>query len=71
MLSPSTIPLHVQASKIAVPELPRQFTPRRTLLPRLDGATAEQILLVSAPAGSGKTLLLADWVRAGDDPPTA
>ena len=27
--------------------------------------------MVSAPAGSGKTLLLADWVREGEGPETA
>ncbi|HLM07771.1 MAG TPA: LuxR C-terminal-related transcriptional regulator [Blastococcus sp.] len=65
------VPLHVPASKIAVPELPRQFAPRTMLLPRLDSATADQVVLVSAPAGSGKTLLLAHWVRTRDEPATA
>ena len=27
--------------------------------------------MVSAPAGSGKTLMLADWVRSGEGPETA
>ena len=51
------------AGKIVVPELPAEFTPRRPLRRRLDEAAPDQVIVVSAPAGSGKTLLLADWVR--------
>jgi LuxR family maltose regulon positive regulatory protein len=65
------VPLRVHASKIVVPELPLEFTPRPALRQRLDLATAAQIVVVSAPAGSGKTLLLADWVRDGEQPDTA
>ena len=37
--------------------------PAPPLRQRLDEATPGQVVVVSAPAGSGKTLLLADWVR--------
>ena len=60
-----SVPLRVSAGKTAVPELPAEFTPRPLLREQLDAATADQVIVVSAPAGSGKTLLLADWVRAG------
>jgi LuxR family maltose regulon positive regulatory protein len=65
------VPLRVHSGKIAVPELPAEFTPRPALRRRLDLATAAQVVMLSAPAGSGKTLLLADWVRDAEQPETA
>src|SRR4051794_24871571 len=61
----------VPAGKVLVPELPPDFTPRPRLRRRLDEATPDQVVVVSAPAGSGKTLLLADWVRTTEGPDTA
>ncbi|HEY1575269.1 MAG TPA: LuxR C-terminal-related transcriptional regulator [Pseudonocardiaceae bacterium] len=49
--------------KITVPETPRSLVSRPRLLARLDHAAAARVTLVRAPAGSGKTLLLADWAR--------
>jgi LuxR family maltose regulon positive regulatory protein len=66
-----TVRLRVAAGKTVIPELPAEFTPRPLLRQRLDRATAAQVTVVSAPAGSGKTLLLADWVRGGESPETA
>ena len=68
---PPSVPLRVPASKILVPELPPEFTPRPRLRRLLDEAAPGQVVVVSAPAGSGKTLLLADWVRTGERPDTA
>jgi LuxR family maltose regulon positive regulatory protein len=65
------VPLRIAAGKTVVPELPAEFTPRPLLRQRLDEATAAQVIVVSAPAGSGKTLLLADWVRDGHSAETA
>lgn len=59
-------PLRVPAGKTTIPELPAEFTPRRALRRLLEQAAPEQVIVVSAPAGSGKTLLLADWVRESD-----
>jgi LuxR family maltose regulon positive regulatory protein len=64
-------PLRVPAGKSAVPELPAEFTRRPRLLRRLDEVGADQVVVVCAPAGSGKTLLLADWVGSGESPETA
>jgi LuxR family maltose regulon positive regulatory protein len=47
--------------KTAVPRPPPSFVPRPRLLVALDEAADEQVTLVSAPAGYGKTLLLAEW----------
>src|SRR4051794_17993863 len=71
MALPRDIPLRFPASKGIVPELPAGFVPRPRLRRRLDEAGAGQVVVVSAPAGSGKTLLLADWVRNGNGPETA
>jgi LuxR family transcriptional regulator, maltose regulon positive regulatory protein len=68
---PSTVLLRVQRSKVVAPELPAEFTARPALRARLDLATPAQVVVVSAPAGSGKTLLLADWVRQEGAPETA
>lgn len=52
--------------KTAVPRLSRRYLPRPRLLTRLDAAADGQLVLLSAPAGHGKTMLLADW--AAQDP---
>jgi LuxR family maltose regulon positive regulatory protein len=61
----------IPGGKTMVPELPAEFVPRSALLDRLDAAGAAQLVVVSAPAGYGKTLLLADWVRNRALPDTA
>jgi len=45
-----------------VPGLPRHFVPRERLLRVLDDLTDYPITAVVAPAGSGKTVLAADWL---------
>lgn len=52
----------VPGTKIAVPDRPDGFVPRTSLRDTLDRATDVPVTLVCAPAGYGKTLLLADWV---------
>ena len=49
--------------KIAVPRVPSEFVPRPDLCADLDAGAAAAVALVCAPAGYGKTLLLADWAR--------
>lgn len=53
----------VPRTKLAVPALPPQLVSRPRLLALLDGAVRAMVTLVSASAGTGKTLLLAEWVR--------
>jgi LuxR family maltose regulon positive regulatory protein len=55
-------------TKIAIPLLPPDFVPRPGLRERLDGAAATDLVIVSAPAGYGKTVVLADWARHHSDP---
>jgi LuxR family maltose regulon positive regulatory protein len=52
------------ATKLHVPCPRPGFVPR----PRLAGALGGGLVLVCAPAGFGKTALLADWLRSGDRP---
>ena len=49
--------------KITVPSLPSEFVARAELCADLDAGAAAEVALVCAPAGYGKTLLLADWSR--------
>ncbi|WP_345603900.1 LuxR C-terminal-related transcriptional regulator [Pseudonocardia adelaidensis] len=51
----------VPLAKAAVPRLSRRHVSRARLLAALDEAADGQVTLVSAPAGYGKTLLLAEW----------
>ncbi|PJJ65458.1 LuxR C-terminal-related transcriptional regulator [Compostimonas suwonensis] len=46
------------------PRVPTQLVTRQRLLARLDEPAA--LLVVRGPAGSGKTVLLADWANRGD-----
>lgn len=64
-------PVRTPVSKIATPDLPAGFAARHHLLEQLDRATAEQLLVVIAPPGYGKTVLLSDWLRQPGGPPTA
>ena len=58
------------ATKLHVPRPQPGFVPRRRLAARLEEGLARGVVLVCAPAGSGKTVLLADWAR-GDGRPVA
>ncbi|WP_312871473.1 LuxR C-terminal-related transcriptional regulator [Amycolatopsis acididurans] len=53
--------------KVVVPDLPVHLVSRPRLLSVLDRAREAAVTAVCAPAGFGKTLLLAEWAqRAGD-----
>ena len=47
--------------RTAVPQLSAVYLPRERLSNHLDETRDGEVVLVSAPAGYGKTLLLADW----------
>jgi LuxR family maltose regulon positive regulatory protein len=54
----------VPRAKIALPQLPSRYVSRPRLLGGLDSAVTTSLI---APAGAGKTLLLAEWAhRRGD-----
>ena len=57
--------------KITVPSLPSGFVARAELCAGLDAGAGAEVALVCAPAGYGKTLLLADWSRTSTGVDTA
>jgi LuxR family maltose regulon positive regulatory protein len=59
------------ATKLYVPPLRRDYVPRPRLLARLAEGLERRLVLVSAPAGFGKTTLLSEWLLARRRPPTA
>src|SRR5829696_529426 len=56
------------ATKLHVPPTRPGFLPRPRLLERLAEGNAGKLVLVCAPAGFGKTSLLADWARGSQRP---
>ena len=55
-------------TKLYVPRPRPGLVPRRRLIELLDRGTASKLTLVSAPAGFGKTTLLAEWLASSDRP---
>ena len=53
----------LSAARYGVPELPSPHVRRPRLLAALSRAEHTPLTLVSAPAGTGKTTLVADWAR--------
>src|SRR5713101_6247867 len=53
----------VLSGRLAPPRLPAALVEREPLLSALDGALATPLTLLCAPAGFGKTTLLAAWAR--------
>ena len=56
------------ATKLNVPGLRPDLVPRPRLVQRLDEGRGRGLVLACAPAGYGKTVLLAEWVRRGRHP---
>ena len=56
------------ATKLHVPGPRPDPVPRPRLAESLDEGLARGLVLVCAPAGYGKTVLLADWARRGQQP---
>ena len=51
-------------TKLYVPRLRRGLVARPRLRERLDRGAESKLTLISAPAGFGKTTLLAEWLAA-------
>jgi ATP/maltotriose-dependent transcriptional regulator MalT len=56
------------ATKLHLPRPRPEFVPRPRLAVALGEGLARRLILVCAPAGSGKTVMLADWARSGGRP---
>ncbi|WP_299928553.1 LuxR C-terminal-related transcriptional regulator [uncultured Nocardioides sp.] len=63
----STGPVHPagQHDEAGVPRLPRTYVARQELWRRLDAAGDSSVVTLVAPAGAGKTLGVAGWLRDG------
>jgi len=49
-------------TKLFIPPTRPEFVPRSRLIARLDGGLHRKLTLISAPAGFGKTTVVAEWV---------
>jgi LuxR family transcriptional regulator, maltose regulon positive regulatory protein len=58
------VPIALLETKLYVPRSRRGLVLRPRLIERLDLGTASTLVLVSAPAGFGKTTLLTEWLAA-------
>jgi len=56
------------ATKLYIPRSQPGFVRRERLVAALDEGLSRRVVLVCAPAGFGKTTLLADWARSGGRP---
>src|SRR5580704_892560 len=65
----SPVPAPLLETKLYVPRSRRGLVPRPRLSERLDRGAASKLMLVSAPAGFGKTTLLTEWLAAGPAAP--
>jgi LuxR family transcriptional regulator, maltose regulon positive regulatory protein len=69
-LGDSLVAAPLLETKLYVPRSRRGLVPRPRLSERLDRGAASTLMLVSAPAGFGKTTLLTEWLAAGPAAPT-
>lgn len=53
-------------TKLHIPPLRSSLVPRPRLIAKLDAGLAGRLTLISAPAGYGKTTLVAEWLQAGE-----
>ncbi len=65
----SAVPAALLETKFYVPRSRRSLVPRPRLAERLDRGSGAKLVLVSAPAGFGKTTLLTEWLAAGPAAP--
>ena len=66
----TAVPPPLLGTKLFVPRSRPGLVPRPRLSERLDRGAASTLMLVSAPAGFGKTTLLAAWLSTGPAAPT-
>ena len=56
------------ATKLMVPQPPEWFVTRPRLLDALTEGAQGPLMLLAAPAGTGKTMLLGSWIQSGRHP---
>jgi LuxR family maltose regulon positive regulatory protein len=55
-------------TKLHMPPVRLELVPRRRLMEQLNAGLHRKLILISAPAGFGKTTLVAEWVEGGAHP---
>jgi LuxR family transcriptional regulator, maltose regulon positive regulatory protein len=60
----SAAPTPTVATKLLIPPPARHLVERAHLYDKLDEGVRQSVVLLSAPAGAGKTVLLASWIAA-------
>ena len=61
--SRSSAPKELLRTKLAPPRLPAGLVPRQRLIEQLEAGLARKLTLVAAPAGFGKSTLVAGWIQ--------
>jgi LuxR family maltose regulon positive regulatory protein len=61
--------LTLLSTKLSLPPRPRALVPRPRLVARLEEGLEARMILISAPAGFGKTTLLAEWLHGREGKP--
>src|SRR6266511_4412289 len=56
------------STKFGIPRIQRDLLARSHLVSSLDEATTRELVLISTPAGFGKTTLLANWSKRSEKP---
>src|SRR5262249_37269321 len=65
---PASLPAQLLATKLYVPRTRPTLVPRPRLLARLNVGLSGMLTVVAAPAGSGKTPPLSDWLLTAGRP---
>src|SRR5262245_28456369 len=61
------IPIPILTTKLSIPPRRPDWVLRARLIEQLDQALGKKLVLVSAPAGFGKTTLVASWLHSPGD----
>ena len=62
------MPTPILTTKLYIPQLRPEVVSRPRLLERLNEGLHRKLILISAPAGFGKTTLVSQWVAGGPRP---
>jgi len=54
-------------TKLFIPDVPGQIVSRQHLISRLNNYISKKLILISAPAGFGKTTILCEWINQIED----